>query len=80
MNDKLSRALLGYSTVAWLCNYCTVLFVTSTTVIAYSMLRLIVFLVWAVTDLRIGHGLGPRATVSFDDSMLTKNLRNFVEA
>jgi len=25
-----------------------------------------------VTDLRIGHGLGPRATPSYDDSLLTQ--------
>jgi len=34
----------------------------------------------ARTDLRIGHGLGPRATLSYDDSILTKNLRNCAEA
>ena len=34
-------------------------------------------------DLRIGqigHGLGPRAIISYDDSILTKNLRNYAEA
>jgi len=37
----------------------------------------------AVTDLRIGHighGLGTLATLSYDDSILTKNLRNCAEA
>ena len=36
-----------------------------------------------VTDLRIGqigHGLGSHATLSYDDSILTKNLRNYAEA
>ena len=36
-----------------------------------------------VTDLcigQIGHGLGPRATLSYDDLILTKNLRNRAEA
>jgi len=34
---------------------------------------------YAGTDLRIGNGLGPRA-LSYDDSILTKNLRNCAEA
>jgi len=33
-----------------------------------------------MTDLRIGHGLEHSATLSYDDSMLTKNLRNCAEA
>ena len=33
----------------------------------------------AVTDLHIGHGLGPRAALSYDDSILTKNLQNYAE-
>jgi len=36
--------------------------------------------VWTGTDFRKGHGLGPRATLSYDDSILTKNLRNCAEA
>ena len=36
-----------------------------------------------MTDLRmgkIGHGLGPRATLPYDDSIFTTNLRNCAEA
>jgi len=32
-----------------------------------------------VTDLRIGHGLRPRAALSYDGSILTKTLRNCAE-
>jgi len=38
---------------------------------------------FTVTELRIGqigHGLRPRATLSYDDSILNKNLRNCAEA
>ena len=37
----------------------------------------------SVTDLRIAqirHGLGPRATLSYDGSMLTRNLQNCAKA